>query len=41
MAVTVANIQTAGDFFRRSTETGDLTAPKALEAAALAIQAPF
>ena len=38
MAVTVANIQTAGDYFRRSTETGDLTSTKALEAAALSIE---
>lgn len=38
MAVTIQNIQDAGDFFRRSTETADLTAAKKLEAAALAIE---
>ena len=38
MAITVANIQTAGDYFRRASETNDLTAAKALEAAALAIE---
>src|SRR3990167_383085 len=38
MSVTVANIQTAADYFRRTTETADFTAAKSLEAAALAIE---
>src|SRR3990167_6929097 len=38
MPVTVANIQTAADYFRRTTETADFTAAKSLEAAALAIE---
>src|SRR3990167_6487134 len=38
MPVTIANIQTAGNYFRRSTETADFTAAKSLEAAALAIE---
>ena len=38
MAITIANIQTAGDYYRRSTETNELTAAKALEAAALAVE---
>lgn len=38
MATTIANILTAGDYFRRSTETNELTSAKALEAAALAIE---
>src|SRR3990167_11108763 len=38
MPVTIANIQTAGNYFRRSTETNDFTSDKSLEAAALAIE---
>lgn len=38
MSITVANLQSAGDQFRRSTETADFTAAKSLEAAALAIE---
>lgn len=38
MPVTISDIQTAGNYFRRSTETADFTAPKSLEAAALAIE---
>lgn len=38
MAILVSDIQTAGNYFRRSTETNDFTAAKSLEAAALAIE---
>src|SRR3990167_4854071 len=38
MALTIANIIAAGDMFRRSTETVELTTAKQLEAAALAIE---
>ena len=38
MPITVANIQDAGNYFRRSTETADFTAVKSLEAAALAVE---
>src|SRR3990167_5590431 len=38
LAILVSDIQSAGNFFRRSTETADFTAAKSLEAAALAIE---
>ena len=38
MAVIISEIQTAGDYYRRSGETNELTAAKALEAAALACE---
>lgn len=38
MSILVSDITTAGDYFRRSTETSDFTAAKKLEAAALAIE---
>ena len=38
MAITIASIQAAGDYFRRTAETNELTAAKALEAAALAVE---
>ena|SRR3990167_7451181 len=38
MSIRVSDIQTAGNYFRRSTETADFTAAKSLEAAALAIE---
>ena len=38
MAVIVSDLQTAVNYFRRSTETADFTAAKSLEAAALAIE---
>lgn len=38
MSITISQIQTAGNQFRRATETVELTAAKALEAAALAVE---
>ena len=38
MSTTATNIITAGDYFRRSTETNELTTAKQLEAVALAIE---
>ena len=38
MSVLISDIITAGNYFRRSTETSDLTSAKSLEAAALAIE---
>lgn len=38
MAILVSDVQLAGNYFRRSTETADFTAAKSLEAVALAIE---
>ena len=38
MPITISSIQTAANYFRRSTETADFTADKSLEAAALAVE---